>query len=565
MPKITNPLIKQLLLQLKFASLTQRAKQLRAAERLFSIIQPDSRYPFEFVCFHITGYRPKGSAARRLIAGRQLRSDLRVFVAKLSSQLAEPVGEQPERIYTIDELAEKFHVSQKTIARWRKSKNLLGRKYLFPDGQKRLGFSRCQISEFVRQNSGLVLKAKKFSRLGKEQKQQITQRAVALSRQKNLSRLQIIKQIASEIHRSPETVRLTLSKFQIQHPERPLFKKPFGMLTTDQTREIYELHGKGVSVHQLAQQFHRSRSSIYRVLRQRKARQLLARRVEFIASDEFLEPNAEKKILGSPLPAIEAPARVPAISPGLVRDSLPQYLEALRNTPLLTRQVEQDLFRRYNYLKYRACIERAQIAPSCATGLQITQARGYLAQAERIKTRIVEANLRLVVSIAKKHLTGGLSLLDLISQGNVTLMAAVEKFDYTRGFRFSTYASWAIAKNFARTIPAETSRLDRPGAVELFDVQRDMRITEAANVAAVESAHRSLTEVIKENLDQREQYVIIQHFGLASTGVKKETKTLKQIGEHLGLSKERARQIELLALQKLRHCLSPEQFELLKG
>jgi RNA polymerase sigma factor (sigma-70 family) len=87
----------------------------------------------------------------------------------------------------------------------------------------------------------------------------------------------------------------------------------------------------------------------------------------------------------------------------------------------------------------------------------------------------------------------------------------------------------------------------------------------AADVAAVERTRHSLTEVITDDLNERERYVILHHFGLIGTTVKKKKKTLQQIGEDLGLTKERVRQIELIALQKLRQSLSPEQFELLTG
>ena len=84
-------------------------------------------------------------------------------------------------------------------------------------------------------------------------------------------------------------------------------------------------------------------------------------------------------------------------------------------------------------------------------------------------------------------------------------------------------------------------------------------------VQKLEQARKDLTQVIRDNLDEREQYVILNHFGLTGSSVKKDKKTLKQIGEHLGISKERVRQIELEALQKLRQYLSIEQFELLTG
>ena len=154
---------------------------------------------------------------------------------------------------------------------------------------------------------------------------------------------------------------------------------------------------------------------------------------------------------------------------------------------------------------------------------------------------------------------------DLISEGNFSLMNAVEKFDYTRGVRFGSYASWAISKDYARKIPAESSRPDKAKADSMANIQRDMRTTESVDITAVEQAHRSLVEVIRNELNEREQYIIINHFGLIGTLIRKEKKTLKQIGDDLGLSKERIRQIELIALQKLKHSLSIEEFELLTG
>jgi RNA polymerase nonessential primary-like sigma factor len=92
-----------------------------------------------------------------------------------------------------------------------------------------------------------------------------------------------------------------------------------------------------------------------------------------------------------------------------------------------------------------------------------------------------------------------------------------------------------------------------------------MRTEEAVDFGAIERAHQSLAQVIKDNLTDREQYVIMNRFGLVGPPIKKQTKTLIQIGQELNLSKERIRQIELTALQKLRQSLSPEEFELLTG
>ena len=91
----------------------------------------------------------------------------------------------------------------------------------------------------------------------------------------------------------------------------------------------------------------------------------------------------------------------------------------------------------------------------------------------------------------------------------------------------------------------------------------NLRLEPLPDVAAVEQAQQDLQAIIKNNLDQREQYIILNHYALDAAVIKKKPKTLKQIGDELDLSKERIRQIELQALQKLRHSLSPEQFDLL--
>ena len=111
--------------------------------------------------------------------------------------------------------------------------------------------------------------------------------------------------------------------------------------------------------------------------------------------------------------------------------------------------------------------------------------------------------------------------------------------------------------------PGRTARRDKETAASLARMRQDVREEEAADLDAIERAHQSLAQVITDELDQREKYVILNRFGPIGQPIKKKTKTLGQIGEELALSKERVRQIELLALQKLRQSLSPKEFELL--
>jgi RNA polymerase sigma factor (sigma-70 family) len=221
-----------------------------------------------------------------------------------------------------------------------------------------------------------------------------------------------------------------------------------------------------------------------------------------------------------------------------------------------------EMFRKYNFLKFVAVTAQNRLHNDKLSSKNINRMEKALTLAEDIKKLIIESNLTLVISIANKHTSTGTTLQELISEGNFSLMRAVEGFDYTKGFRFSTYASWIIAKNFAKKHPF-SAMIDKTRAASIDNIQRNLRLNQAVDFGAIERARHSLVQVIKEELDEREQFVILHHYGLIGSQIIKKIKTLKEIGDELKLTAERARQIELTALQKLKQSLSIEEFELL--
>ncbi len=561
MRQIQDQNLAQLLLQLKYTPEIKRRKQLEAAEHLCSTIDTHKEYPFDFIYYQITGFQLQADTAPPdPINGQTLLDDLKVFIAKLSIKTAVPVHEQQETVYTIGELADQWGVSTKTIHRWRRG-GLVARKFLFGDGNKRLGISQSAVDRFMAAHGERIQKAGDFHRLSPKQTQEIIATARSLAKQTHLSRHRIIAHIAAQTRRAHETIRYTLAHYDEAHPQQPVFLKNTGVLSGSQATQVYDLYKQGTPVPELMCQFQRSRSSIYRIVNQRRASTLMARKIQFVSSDEFLDDTQRQHIL-TEIIDIPKPAQHEDVeSFELLGEPLvPEYLKILKDTPMLNSEAELKLFRKYNCLKYMAFITRHHIDLSHVSSQRLTDIETYLAQAEDLERIIVEANLRLVVSIASRHSSVRTPFSDLVSKGNYALIKAVQEFDYTKGLRFVKRAVMTIAKEYAK-VSGKSTELSRTKAASLANIQRHLR--ESADIGKIERMRHSLTQVIRNELNEREQEIILHHFGLIGSGFKKKKKTLQQIGEDLGLTKERIRQIELMALQKLRQCLSSEEFELL--
>ncbi len=299
----------------------------------------------------------------------------------------------------------------------------------------------------------------------------------------------------------------------------------------------------------------------------------------------------------------------------LVADAVGMYLEEVATHDLLTAEDEVRLARAME--AGRQAQRRLEAADGQLPAEDRADVYRAIHQADEAKAVFIRSNLRLVISIAKRYTGRGLDLLDLIQEGNLGLIRAVEKFDWRKGFKFSTYATWWIRQaitrglgNHGRTIrlpvhmvdvvrtvqetelslqelyrraptiaeiseisgldeekitialtaPSDTVSLDRPvgeeGDAQLGDFVQDDQALDPFVVVA-EGARRDELRRALGFLEERERQVIVLRYGLDG----ETPRTLSDVGKLLGITRERVRQIETRALSKLRHPASAYDLE----
>jgi RNA polymerase primary sigma factor len=287
-------------------------------------------------------------------------------------------------------------------------------------------------------------------------------------------------------------------------------------------------------------------------------------------------------------------------------DPVRMYLKEIGKVPLLTAEQEVKLAQRLEagVLATERLDTEADLGAEVCTSLEAVVADGELA-----KNQLIEANLRLVVSIAKRYVNRGMALLDLVQEGNLGLIRAVEKFDYTKGFKFSTYATWWIRQAITRAIADQARTIRIPVHMvetmnKVLRVQRQMlqelgreptvdevaekvdlspdRVRDIQRIAleplsletpvgeeddsylgdfvadesAVSPDFAAERERLKDEIEKaltelnvREQQVMRLRFGLDDGQIR----TLEEVGREFGVTRERIRQIESKTLAKLRH------------
>jgi len=541
-PRYKNPAVKQLAdQQVRFSPVPVRVEQIERAERLLVEVDRHQLYDYPELCERITKFRSDKYPDLE-IAGDDLLHDLRCFIEDLSKSAHLDLDKSPEPVLTVQDISERFNVSTRTVRRWR-DRGLANR--LYRSGKRlRVGFPESVVERFAEARGERIDRSAKFSQLSEADRELIIRRARRLARY-GASLTEVTARVAKKTGRAQETIRYTVKQFDERYPESAVFPNRPVTLTDEDRRNIFRAIRGGASATRLAERYGRTRSSIYRIATEHRVKTLLNQAIEFMPSDEFAEPEADEQILNT-----DIELDLPDHSDLDPSSEIPAYLADLYVTPLLTREQEQFLFRKMNYLKFKAAAIRDALPASRQKSEDMDHLEQLLEQSLDVKNILIRCNLRLVVSIARKHRRSSSNFFEMVSDGNMVLIRAIEKFDYSRGNKFSTYATWAVMRSYARSIPAEGVQLDRfrTGSESLISDETDDRSTVREDERR---ANRQLEtiESILDQLTEREQEAISLRFALQ--GLRKPM-TLEQIGERLGVSRERTRQIINTGLEKLR-------------
>jgi len=497
------------------ATKEEKVRLAEQAEVLFWRLEPSKNYSMMRLCEEI----PELSSASNgdtVYAGELICQDLSHFISEIIASADIFATEIKKPLLTARELAEILGVSEKTIARWHQKGMLPGFRCCVPKAKrKHWYFFADSVDLFIMRNEGRIAQGGSLSQMSTQLRRDILASGKTLQREgKSLE--EITSYLSQKFRRSSETIALLLGRLV---PEETAFQKEPAKVTQEPVPE------EKVSVVESLD-------------------------LRFVANEKFEETMADVELEAETLSIYEEDAPAKHTKPP---SDLPAYLKALYEVPLLSAGKERHLFRKMNYLKYKADYLRLQLLGGALED-EATHEQQILSlhkQSGEVKNELIRANLRLVVSISKRYITRHNNFYELVSDGNVSLVRAVELFDFFRGNKFSTYATWAIMKNFSRIIPIEKQRLARFQATEETRLSGllDERTSEPEEVVR-RFRYLDEIEVMLEQLPVREQEVILRRFGIGSTHP---PMTLLEVGREMGITKERVRQIELRAMTKLRN------------
>lgn len=281
-------------------------------------------------------------------------------------------------------------------------------------------------------------------------------------------------------------------------------------------------------------------------------KRIFEEKYEYVENEAFPKSNAKKKIFDE-APEIQKPDT--SWYHPVMENVGDQRGSKNAGTVLLTAAEERALFLQYNYCRYKVCKLRDRIGTKLIKAKQARELLDWYKKAEAYCDQIAQTNLALVLAMAKRT-RSEVDFGDLISEGNMALLRAIDKFDVARGFKFSTYGCRAILKAFSR-IGVKQSRYKQLVPTDFDPKLERSNYMELKRQSHKEDCVEEVAEIIRDNraaLTDIEQEVIEHRFALGDKQKEADANpmTLEQVGRIIGVTKERVRQIQNKALDKIK-------------
>lgn len=232
---------------------------------------------------------------------------------------------------------------------------------------------------------------------------------------------------------------------------------------------------------------------------------------------------------------------------------------AVEQLRILSAEGERFLFKRLNFLRFRAsALQATQSSGKCnrKTAAEINR---LIEESQDTRNQIAVANLRLIRSIAGKLSDSREEFEEFCSEANTILLKSIDKFDYSRGFRFSTYATHSVQRHLRRLILRKQQERSKMQSIDAMESCESNPLMSSSDERKLFGAVAAIIESFDRVLDSREKQIVVQRFGLEGDS---KGKSMKVIGDQLGLSKERVRQLLQASLEKLAEVARPLELSL---